>query len=409
MTAAPLVPGTTVFQSLRNRRFRLFLAGQWISQTGTWLQNIGQVILVLRIAGSGVAVGAIGAAQTVPVLVLGLWAGAVIDRTDNARLLIVVQSAQMLLASLLAFLTMTHHAGLPAIALIAALSGTCAAFDNPARRSILRDLVSEGELANATNLHSGALTSARVIGPLLASLIVSRFDVGVCFVVNAVSFAAMLAVLLALVVRTERRAPTAVRGPGQVRAGLSQVWAVRELRATFALFIGIGTLSFNWTVLLPLLVHRDLGGTDRAYTELLTTYSIGSVAGTLWAAARSASGVLHIARGAILFGVTSLVVALSPTHVFALVAAIPNGAMSMIFLGAVITSAQRGSPEMLGRVTALFYVVLVGSSAIGAPLMGWLADLTGPRTAIAAGGLAAMTIGLAGWCVLRDRPRRRGW
>ena len=155
-------------------------------------------------------------------------------------------------------------------------------------------------------------------------------------------------------------------------------------------------------------MHRDLGGTDRAYTELLTTYSIGSVAGTLWAASRSASGVLHIVRGAILFGVTSLVVALSPTHVFALVAAIPNGAMSMIFLGAVITTAQRGSPEMLGRVTALFYVVLVGSSAIGAPRMGWLADLTSPRTSIAAGGLAAMAIGLAGWCRLRGRTPRRG-
>lgn len=142
--------------------------------------------------------------------------------------------------------------------------------------------MAEEDLANATNLHRGALTSARVIGPLLASLIVSRFDVGVCFVANAAWFAVMLVVLLALVARIERRARPTEPGPGQVRDGLRQVWAVPGLRSTFAMFIGIGTLSFNWTVLLPLLMHRYLGGTDSAYTQLLTTYSIGSVAGTLW-------------------------------------------------------------------------------------------------------------------------------
>ena len=289
---APLRPST--FDSLRVRNFRLFFSGQLISQIGNWLTLIAQALLVLKLTDSGFALGLLAACQFGPVLVLGAWAGLVADRSDKRKLLMIVQSFAMVQSFALAFIAFMHHPPVMAIYVVAVLGGIATAFDNPARRAYVVEMVPEANVQNAVSLNSALMTGSRVVGPALAGLLITTVGYGWTFAVDGVSY---LAVILGLfMMRTSENRPHLVtpRGKGQVREGLRYVRTIPELFVPLVMTALIGTFAFNFQTVMPLLVKRTLHGTDRTFTLIYSVISIGSLAGALMSARRSTVSVRHI-------------------------------------------------------------------------------------------------------------------
>ena len=258
----------TTFASFRVRNFRLFFAGQFISQVGNWLTMVGQTLLVLKLTGNGIAVGLLVACQFLPVLLFGAWAGLVADRSDKRRLLLVVQSLAMVQSFVLAGLAFMDNPPLAGLYGVALAGGFVTAFDSPARRSFVVEMVPVRMVNNAVSLNSALMTSARVVGPALAGLLVSTVGYGWCFAIDGVSYVAVL-VALAAIRRSELRAATPTkRAKGQLREGLRYVTSVPELWIPLAMMTLIGTLAFNFQVVLPLFVVRSLHGNPQTFTLL---------------------------------------------------------------------------------------------------------------------------------------------
>ncbi len=394
------------FRSLRVRNFRVFFVGQTISQVGTWLQFIAQVLLVLQLTDSGVALGLVTAFQFLPVLVFGAWAGVISDRVDKRRLMFVTQTAMMVFALVLGLFVLSGHITVAGVFVLAALTGTANAFDNPSRRVMITELVSEDEMANAVSLNSALITGSRVVGPALAAWLINSVGIGWCFVTNAASFVAML-IALAMIrpeqLHLNERVP---KEKGQILEGFRYVWHNDELRLAIVLMGVVATLSFNWQVLLPLFAEHELHGNDNTYAFITTIFSVGSLIGSLLIARRTTMDNRLLARAAVGLGFASFLVALAPTPLTAGLAGALAGATGIAFLSATMTALQLESiPAMRGRVMALYSILFLGSTPIGGPLAGWLAQAYGTRWSIALGATAALASGFAGLAVLRRRDR----
>ena len=394
------------FRSLEVRNFRIFFVGQAISQVGTWLQFIAQALLVLQLTDSGIALGLVTAFQFLPVLVFGAWAGVISDRVDKRRLMFVTQTAMMIFALVLGVFTLSGHITVIGVYLLAALTGTANAFDNPSRRVVITELVGDAEIANAVSLNSALITGSRVVGPALAAWLINTVGIGWCFVANSASFIAMLVALLMIRPADLHLNERVAKEKGQIVEGLRYVWHNDELRLATILMGVVATLSFNWQVLLPLLAEHDFHGTDNTYAFITTVFSVGSLVGSLLIARRTTMDNRLLARAAVGLGLSSLLVALSPTVVPAAVAGALAGATGIAFLSATMTALQLHSiPVMRGRVMALYSILFLGSTPIGGPLAGWIAQVFGTRWSIGLGAVAALASGLAGLCVLRSRER----
>lgn len=402
------------FRSFRHRNFRVFFVGQAISMAGTWLQLIAQTLLVLRLTGSGVAVGFLAAIQFLPVLVFGAFAGVLTDRIDRRRLLVVTQVVMMTSAATLGVLTLTGHATVRWVYLLALITGTANAFDNPARRVMIQELVGPDDLANAAGLNSSLMTGARVVGPALATVTVVTAGLGWCFIINAVSFVAALVALARLDVTTMRRTPRVARERGQITEGFRYVWADGELRVAVLLMTVVATLAFNWQVVLPLFATRTLGGTETTYTMLSTILSVGSLVGALGLARRRTVDLDLLVRLALAYGTASLVLAFAPNLAVTVVAGLIAGGFGIAYLSGTATLLQlRARPEMRGRVIALHAILFLGTTPIGGPIAGWVAQHLGPRAGVLLGAVptvvAAITAGVAirrgaiGSCAGEDR------
>ena len=261
------VAGDT-FRSLTVRNFRLFFAGQLISQIGNWVTMIAQTLLVLHLGGSGLDIGVLVACQFVPVLLLGAWTGLVADRSDKRRLLMVTHAAAMAQSFAMAALAFSCDPPLWAIDAVALVGGVCLAFDNPARRSFVVEMVPEDHVNNAVSLNSALMTSARVFGPAIAGLLAHTVGYGWCFAVDGASYVAVLYALYRIDPGALRRAPVTEKAKGQVRAGLRYVRTVPELWIPLVVMTIVGTLSFNFTVVFPLFITDTLGGSDaNAFNE----------------------------------------------------------------------------------------------------------------------------------------------
>ena len=403
MTRLRLATGET-FRSFRTRNFRVFFIGQAISQAGTWLQFIAQALLVLHLTDSGVALGLVTACQFVPVLVFGAWAGVISDRADKRKLMIITQSFMMVFAFALGLLVLTHHETVNWVYLLAGLTGVANAFDNPSRRVIITELVSEADMGNAVSLNSALITGSRVIGPALAAWLISGVGIGWCFVANSVSFVAVLIALAKIDPAELHSNERVAKQKGQIREGLRYVWQDRDLRLAMALMGVVATLSFNWNVVLPLLAVHTFHGTANTYAFITTVFSIGSLAGSLWIARRQTMTVAFLARTSIAFGVASGLIALAPNPVSAALAGAIAGATGIAFLSATMTTLQLGSiPAMRGRVMALYSILFLGSTPIGGPLSGWLAQEFDTRLALWMGAVAAAASGVVAVLALRHR------
>jgi MFS family permease len=396
------VAARETFASLAQRNFRLFFVGQGISQVGNWLTLVAQTLLVLELTDSGVALGVLAAAQFGPVLLLGPWAGLVADRSDKRTLLLVVQAVAMLQSFALAALAFSGDPPLAALYAVAVVGGVCMAFDNPARRSFVVEMVPPEQINNAVSLNSALMTSSRVVGPALAGLLVSTVGYGWAFLADGLSYVAVLGGLWMMRTSELRPSPVATKARGQVRAGLRYVRSVPELFVPLVMMAVIGTLSYNFQTVFPLFVTRDLDGSDATFTVLFSVVSVGSLAGALVTARRSDSGVRRVSLAAIAYGVAMALMAVAPNLAVAVVVGVALGFASITFLVASTAIVQiRAAAEMRGRVLALQAMLFLGSTPVGGPVVGWVADEFGARYSVALGAVAALGAGLWGLAVLR--------
>jgi MFS family permease len=379
------------FLSLRNRNFRLFFVGQLISNTGNWLTNVAIVLLVLKLTGSGLAVGLVAACQFGPILLLSAWAGAVAERSDKRKLLFVTQSLEMTQSIGLAILAFTPHPALSGLYALSVFGGGLLAFDNPLRRSFVSEMVRAEDIPNAVVLHSTIVNVSRVFGPALAGLLAVTLGYGWCFTIDAATYLAVLLCLYLMRPAELYRQEPRARTKGEVRAGLRYVFSVPRLWISFAMLAAVGTLSYNFNVTIPLLVHRSLHRSDAFYTILYAVFSLGSVVSGLLVAHRGLVRMAHIIIGALALGLTMLLLALVPGADLAVAAVFLVGMASVLYMTATTAMVQiEAKPEMRARVLSLQTVLMMGTTPIGGPLLGWLADTTGGRIPLVLGGVVSL-------------------
>jgi len=405
MTKVGLVVHRT-FHSLHSRNFRLFFIGQAVSVTGTWMQMVASAWLVLRLTGSGVALGVQTALTFAPILVIGAWGGVIADRFDKRRVLIATQAAFAVLALALWSLTATGAVRLWMVFVLSLLQGLVTVVDNPTRQSFYAEMVGPRDLANAVSLNSAVMTGTRIVGPALAGLVIATLGLASCFLLNGVSYLAVIAGLWWM--RADDLHRHAARAKGGLREGLRYVWRTPELRWPLLLMAVIFALSFNFSVLLPLLAQIAFHGGAGTYGTLLSLMGVGSLMGALVLAhaARPTKG--RLAASAIAFGLFSVGAGLAPSLGTELAVLVPLGVAAMTFMITGNSMLQLiSTPEMRGRVMALYGVVFLGLTPVGAPLAGFVGEHLGPRFGLAAGGVIAAVAGLIGLGVVA-RNRRAG-
>ena len=390
------------FHSLAIRNFRLFFAGQLISQIGTWLTMTAQVLLVLHLTRSGFALGVLVACQFLPILFFGPWTGLIADRSDKRRLLLIAQSFAMLQSFALAAIALLDNPPVVGIYAIVLAGGFATAFDNPARRAFVVELVPESDVPNAVSMNSAMMTSSRIFGPALAGFLIVTSGYSWCFLLDGLSYVAVLWALWRIDPTEMRAAPVTPRAKGQVRAGLRYVRQVPELWACLVVMTIVGTLTFNFQVTFPLLIKRTLGGDDGAFTLFYSVMSVGSFLGALSTARRTSATFNDVARTSVVYGVAMGLLALVPNFGAALLAGALVGFFGIAFMTSCTALVQlRADPMMRGRVLALQAMVFLGSTPIGSPILGWICDALNARAGVMIGAVAAIGAGLWGLAVIR--------
>jgi MFS family permease len=390
------------FRSLRYRNFRLFFFGQLVSQVGNWLTLVAQTLFVLKLTDSGIALGVLAAAQFGPILVLGPWAGLVADRSDKRRLLLIVQTLAMCQSFLLAALAFSGNPPVGAMYAVAMFGGVTMAFDNPTRRSFVVEMVPPDDINNAVSLNSALMTSSRVVGPALAGLLVATVGFGWCFLADGLSYLAVLAALWMM--RTDELRPSepTQRGKGQIRAGLRYARHTSVLWTPLVMMAVVGTLSYNFQTVFPLFTTRDLHGTGTTFTILFSVVSVGALIGALGVARRTTISVHTVAMASVWYGVALAAMAVAPNQPIAFALGPFLGITSIAFLTASTAIVQiEAAPDMRGRVLALQAVLFIGSTPIGAPIVGWVSQQFGARYAVGLGAIAALLAGA--WGLMRAR------
>jgi MFS family permease len=386
------------FLALRNRNFRLFFVGQLISNTGNWLTNVALTLLVLKITGSGLGVGILAGFQFGPILLLSAWAGAIADRSDKRRLLLVTQSLEMTQSVGLAAMAFMPRPPLAGLYALAAVGGILLAFDNPLRRSFVSEMVRAEDIPNAVVLYSAIVNLSRLFGPALAGLLVVTLGYGWCFAIDAASYLAVLVCLLLMRPAELHRRPPEPKSRGAVREGLRYLRSVPVLSISFVMLAAIGTLSYNFSVTLPLFVTGALHSSEGTFTVLYSIFSLGAVVAALVVAHRGMVRLRHTIRGAAALGATMLLLAATPDVAAAAPAVFLVGMASILYLTATTAIVQiEARPEMHGRVLSLQSVVLIGTVPVGGPFLGWLADAVGGRAPLVVGGIVSLLAAAFGW------------
>lgn len=382
------------FRSLRQRNYRLWFIGQTISQSGTWMQAVGLGAFVrFSLHGSGFELGVTAALQFGPVLFLGPFGGLLADRFDKRKVMFVTQAAFTIQALALGLLVAAHAAPLRMVWALAFVMGVINSADNPARQAFAVEMAGRDEVANAVALNSVIVNSSRIVGPALAGILLAAThkDYSLLFLLNAASFGAVIYALAAMRPAELLRAPSVRRAKGQIRAGLRYAWSKWELRVPLLMMAVLGTLAYNFSVLLPLLTDVAFHRPASTLGALTTAMGIGALPGALIVASRRRTGYRQLVVATIAFGVFTIAVAYAPTLPLELLLLVPMGAASVAFIATANSLLQLHSRGVMrGRVMALWSMVFLGTTPIGAPLMGFVAGRIGPRDALAIGGGATL-------------------
>jgi MFS family permease len=400
----------TTFKSLGVPNYRRYFAGQVVSLSGNWMQIVAETWLVLKLTSSGLAVGITACLQFAPILVLGAFGGLLADRFPKRRILMLTQAAMALPALALWALAATGSVELWMVFALVLARGTVNALDNPTRQSFVIEMVGTDRVVNAVGLNSVLVHTARIAGPAMAGVVIATWGVAPCFLINALTFLAMLLALRRMEPHDLHVAAPVPRKPGALREALAYVRRTPELAIPLALMAAVGTLSFNFQVLLPLLARFSFHGDATTYAGLLTAMGVGAVAGALATGARGRTSPKLLVGSAALMGGLTLAVAAAPSIPFAAVLLVPLGASTVTFAAGVNSGLQLAvDPAMRGRVMALYSIVFLGSTPIGGPIAGWLAQAISPRAGLVLGGVAALTAAAVGLAAFRRAGAEIEW
>ncbi len=416
MTAAPVRTRPargSMFSSLHVRNYRLYAAGNVVSNTGTWMQRVAQDWLVLELSGgSGVALGLVTALQFGPILLFALYGGMLADRYDKRLLLLITQASLGLLALTLGILDGTGVVVLWHVYVLAGALGIASALDIPIRQAFVSELVGPDRLSNAVGLNSSTFNLGRLVGPAVAGLIIAGYGTAPVFLLNAASFAFTLGALLRMRPEELFGSARVARARGQLLEALRYVRARHDLLLAMVLVFIVGTFGLNFQITTALMAREEFGLGASAFGLLGSCVAVGSLTGALLSTRRQARPRLRFLVGAALaFGVVEIIAGLMPTFASFAVLCVPAGAAALIFIIAANSAVQLGTDAAVrGRVMALYLLFFMGGTPIGAPIIGWLAEVLGPRSGLIIGGtvcvLAAAAIGL--WLAVRSGVRLQG-
>ena len=394
------------FRSLRVRNFRLFLGGQLLSGIGTWMQWIAAPWLVLELTDSGVALGVDTALGALPILLFGAWGGVIADRFDNRRIQVWTQSLYAVLAFVLFALDATEVVRVWHVYVLSFLTGIVGAVDMPTRQTFYLEMVGPEDLTNAMSLNTATFTGSRIVGPAIAGVMVGTVGTAAVFLVNGVTYLAVVVALVAMRTAEFHPRERAAKARGQIREAVRYVRDTSALRLPMVLMAVVFTFSFNFAVLVPLMAVRSFDGDAGTFGALLALMGIGSLIGALVLAARSSSSTARrLSWFAVALGGLTLLLAVAPSLPAALVVTPFAGAAGIGFAITGNSTLQLNSaPELRGRVMALYTVVFIGSTPIGGPIAGWVGEHLGPRIGLGGGAVLAVVAGLLTMLILRERP-----
>jgi MFS family permease len=387
------------FRSLRNRNFRLWAAGAFVSNVGTWMQRTAQDWLVLAelTPHNATAVGIVMALQFGPSLVLLPLTGWTADRIDRRKLLLVTQGAMGVLALALGLLTVFGAVQLWHVYVFALLLGCVTAFDAPARQAFVTDLVGRTDLANAVALNSMSFQAGRMVGPAVAGVLIAAFGTGWSFLCNALSFAGVIVALARLHVSELHRAPAPEHERSSLLDGLRYVWRRDDLKTVLAMLFLVATFGLNFPIFISTMAVSVLHVDANAYGVLSSMLAVGSMTGALLSARRTGPRMPLLIGGAGVFGVGCAIAAVTPSYAFFAATLVVIGVASQTFMVGANSTMQLGSdPGLRGRVMAIYLAIALGSTPIGAPIVGWVADAFGPRWALAVAAVAGIAAALVG-------------
>ncbi len=367
------------------------------------MQSLAQAWLVLQLTDSGTALGLVTALQCVPVLVLGPFGGIVADRFPKRRLLMLTQSALGLLALTLGVLVITGWVRIWMVCLCALGKGLVDSLDNPTRQSFVVEMVGEDHLRNAVTLYSSLVNLARVVGPALAGLLIATVALAPCFILNGLSYAAVVIMLLMIRPAELFTPPRMLRADGQILAGFRYVASTPVLRNVLLMLGLIGTLTYEFQVSLPLVAEYGFHGDAGSYAALMSAMGAGAVLGGLMTAAKKNTSPHLLIGAALSFGLAVLLASTMPVLVLATLAMILVGYFSISFtsLGNSVLQLE-SAPHMRGRVMGFWSIAFLGSTAIGGPIVGWIGEHTEPQWALGVGGIAAIVAAIFGFVTLRN-------
>jgi MFS family permease len=383
--------GRRTFSALSVPNFRRFFFGQSVSMIGTWMQTVAQSWLVYTLTHSATALGLVVALQTLPVLVLGPYGGVIADRVDKRKLMVVLQSLMGVQALVLGVLAVTHTVRFWQVCVLAVVLGLNNCFENPVRQSFVLEMVGPDELRNAVSLNSTMVNAARAVGPAVAGLLIATVGEGVCFLVNAASFGAVVYSLVSMDRATLRPTKPAGRAKGQLREGVRYVKNEPRLGVPLLMMGLVGTLAYEFQVTLPVIANQTFHGGSATYGFLTAAMGVGAVLGGLVTAARGRTGLRYLTVAAVIFGLAIGFASLAPVLIVEFVALAAVGWASVTFLATGNSTLQlQSDPSMRGRVMALWAVAFMGSTPVGGPLIGWIVATTSARVGLGTGGIACL-------------------
>ena len=395
------------FSALSIGNYRKFFFGQMISLVGTWMQTTAQAWLVLTLTKSATDLGIVVALQTLPVLLLGPYGGVIADRIDKRRFMVLLQSLMGGQALVLGLLTLTHHVTYTDVCVLAVVLGLNNCFENPSRQAFVLEMVGPSELRNAVSLNSTLVNAARAVGPAIAGVLIATVGEGWCFLLNSLSFVAVVISLATMDRQKLRPSTPTVRARGQLREGFRYVARTPELGVPLLMMGLVGMLAYEFQVTLPVAAQHVFHGGAQTYGLMTAAMGVGAVVGGLVSATRGRTGLRAMVLASTLFGVVISFAAIAPVLTAEVVALGMVGFASVSFLAMGNSTLQLSTePQMRGRVMALWSVAFLGSTPIGGPVIGWISGAAGARIGLGVGASSCFVAAGLGLLVTRRIANR---
>ena len=399
-------PLAGAFRALRNFNFRLWTAGGLVSNIGTWMQRVAQdwIVLTQLTHHDATAVGIVTGLQFAPQLLLLPWSGLAADRFNQRKLLMLTQASMGVLATALGILTISGYVRLWHVYVFAFVFGAAAALDAPVRQTFVGELVGDKHLPNAVALNSTSFFAGQMIGPALAGLVIAKIGTGWAFLLNGLSFGAVLLSMYLLRVPELRTNARASRAPGGFIEGLRYVWARPDLRSILVMLFLIGTFGLNFPIFISTMAVNVFHAVARGFGLLSSIMAIGTMSGALLATGRDKPNFGSLLLGTGVFGIGCSFAALSPGYWWFAAALAVIGVAALTFTNATNSMMQLSTkPTMRGRVMAIRVGVGLGGTSIGAPIVGWVANHFGPRWSLGIGAASGFAAAIVALCVMGQR------